>query len=201
MANHHIFNAQGEDISESDSWLALQVTSLPEGVALDDITLIEVINQQEKHDVILPLFDMLTAESTDHNESLLTEVVNLIRQHSSRLGVWVDASELATHIDQLADLKAQLLAQDLIVIVVPAFADGRNFSVIQSLRQLGFEGEIRVAGAFGRDQIAYLLRVGTDSFVIKEHDAKTDLSQAFSALASAHSGKSAASLPLFANHE
>lgn len=195
MANHHIFNAHGEDVSRLDTWTALKVASLPEGVALDDITLQEVIHQQEKPDVLLPLTDLLGAEE-DQSGGVLTEAVTLIRQHSSRVGVWVDASVLANHPD-LALISPTLLLQDLIVVVVPVFADGRNFSVIQSLRLIGFEGEIRVAGAFGRDQIAYLLRVGADSFVLSEHDAKTDLSQAFSALASAHSGKSSASLALF----
>ncbi len=202
MANHHIFNYHGEDVSDSDSWLALRTDTLPDGVALDDISLFELLNQQEKHDVLLPLSDVLTDDlldaelAADKNDGgLLKEVVTLIREHSSRIGVWFEASLL---IDRLDDLPKGLLSQDLIVVVVPAFADGRNFSVIQSLRKLGFSGEIRVAGAFGRDQIAYLRRVGADSFVVSEHDAKNNISQAFSALASAHAGDSAASLPLFA---
>lgn len=200
MANHHIFNHQGADISSKDSWLALSVDTLPDGVALDDISLIELLNQQEKHDVLLPLSellaqDLLDAESLDKDGGILKEVLALIRQHSSRIGVWFEASLL---IERLDDLPKGLLSQDLIVVVVPAFADGRNFSVIQSLRKLGFSGEIRVVGAFGRDQIAYLRRVGADSFVVSEHDAKNNIAQAFSALASAHGGDSAASLPLFA---
>ena len=69
----------------------------------------------------------------------------------------------------------------------------------QTLRQLGYQGEIRMAGQFGRDQIAYLLRAGADSFVLSEHDMQSisDISQAFNALASSYDGRTAADLPMF----
>ena len=75
--------------------------------------------------------------------------------------------------------------------------NGKPRPVVQTLRQLGYEGEIRIAGAFGRDQIAYLLRVGADSFVLSAHDIQSNISQAFSALASSYDGQNAAALPMF----
>ena len=86
------------------------------------------------------------------------------------------------------------------MIHVPAFTDGRGFSFAQTLRQIGYEGEIRMAGKFGRDQIAYLLRAGADSFVVNEHDMQSisDISQAFNALASSYDGRDASALPMFA---
>ena len=86
------------------------------------------------------------------------------------------------------------------MIHVPAFTDGRGFSYAQTLRQMGYQGEIRMAGKFGRDQIAYLLRAGADSFVISAHElhSSADISQACNALASSYDGRNAADLPMFA---
>jgi uncharacterized protein (DUF934 family) len=194
MANHHILNSQGIDISSQDTWYALTTAQLPDGIALADISLLELLHKQDKPDVIVPLADLLNATGT-LADGLLREVYELLSQHSSRLGVWITSN---TDADTLAGLADFLLSQALIVLHVPLFADGRDFSFAQTLRQLGFEGEIRVAGAFGRDQIAYLLRVGVDSFVLNEHDIKPDIAQAFSALASSYDGQNAAALPMFA---
>ncbi|WP_201527222.1 DUF934 domain-containing protein [Psychrobacter frigidicola] len=197
MANHHILNSQGIDISSEDTWHALITNELPDGIALTHVTLLELLHKQEKLDVLVPLTDLLDSKGVLVG-GLLHEVYELLIQHSSRLGLWITAD---TDTDVLADLTEFLLFQALIVVHVPVFADGRSFSFAQTLRQLGYEGEIRIAGAFGRDQITYLLRVGADSFVLSERDMQSgsnfDISQAFTALASAHAGRSAASLPMF----
>lgn len=194
MGNHHILNSHGLDISRQDTWHALSTAELPDGIALTHVTLLELLHKQEKLDVLVPLTDLLDSKDMLAG-GLLHEVYELLIQHTSRLGLWITAD---TDTDALAGLTEFLLTQALIVIHVPAFADGRDFSFAQTLRQLGFVGEIRVAGAFGRDQIAYLLRVGVDSFVLNEHDVKPDIAQAFSALASAYDGQNAAALPMFA---
>ncbi|WP_201618055.1 DUF934 domain-containing protein [Psychrobacter urativorans] len=193
MGNHHILNSQGLDISSDDTWYALTTAELPDGIALTDISLLELLHKQDKPDVIVPLTDLLSATGTLAG-GLLQQLFALLTEHTSCLGVWVTAD---TDSDALAGLSEFLLAQALIVIHVPTFVDGRSFSFVQTLRQLGYSGEIRMAGAFGRDQIAYLLRVGVDSFILNEHDNKPDITQAFTALASAHAGRSAASLPMF----
>lgn len=193
MGNHHVLNSLGVDISAKDNWQALSTAQLPDGIALSHITLLELLHKQEKLNVIVPLIDLLDS-SGKLAGGLSHEVYELLTQHTGRLGIWLTAD---TDADALAGLSEFLLAQSLIVIHVPLFADGRDFSFAQTLRQLGYAGEIRIAGKFGRDQIAYLLRVGADSFVLCEHDLKSGISQAFTALASSYDGQDASALPMF----
>ncbi len=194
MGNHHVLNSMGLDISSKDNWQALSTAQLPDGIALSHITLLELLHKQEKINVIVPLTDLLDAKGALAG-GLAHEVYELLIHHTGRLGIWLTAN---TDTDALAGLSDFLLAQSLIVIHVPLFADGRDFSFAQTLRQLGYEGEIRIAGKFGRDQIAYLLRVGVDSFVLCEHDIRSNISQAFTALASSYDGQDASKLPMFA---
>lgn len=198
MANHHILDSHGVDISAEDSWLALKTDDLPNGITLSGITLLELLQRQEKPAVVVPLTDLLNNEGALAS-GLINEVYELIVQHSSHLGVWITAD---TDTEVLIALTEFLLKQSLIVIHVPKFADGRGFSFVQTLRQLGYKDEIRIAGEFGRDQIAYLLRVGVDSFVLTEHDVHPDaafnIEQAFTALASSYDGRNASALPMFA---
>ncbi|MES1964692.1 DUF934 domain-containing protein [Psychrobacter sp. AH5] len=196
MANHHILDSRGVDVSAQDHWLALSTDALPDGIALSEITLLELLQRQEKPEVVVPLADLLNSENALAG-GLIKEVYNLIVQHSSHVGVWITADTDTAVLTALSEL---LLEQSLIVIDVPKFADGRGFSFAKTLRQLGYSKEIRVAGEFGRDQIAYLLRVGVDSFVINEHDLHSDfdISQAFTALASSYNGQDASKLPMFA---
>ena len=196
MANHHLLDSHGKDIGQQDSWQALTTGELPDGIALSEISLTELLKKQEKIDLLIPLADLL--DSTGKLASgLLQQVYELFTQQTSRLGVWITSN---TDADALAGLSEFLLTQDLIVIHVPAFTDGRGFSYAHTLRQLGYKSEIRMAGAFGRDQIAYLLRAGADSFVLNDHDLQSDfdIAQAFNALASSYDGQDAAKLPMFA---
>ena len=194
MGNHHVLNSIGIDISSQDNWQALSTADLPDGIALSHVSLFELLHKQEKLDVLVPLTDLLNNKGALAG-GLLQEVYELLEHHTSRLGIWLTAN---TDADALVELRDFLLTQTLIVIHVPLFADGRDFSFAQTLRQLGYEGEIRIAGKFGRDQIAYLLRVGVDSFVLCEHDLKSDINQAFTALASSYDGQDASALPMFA---
>ncbi len=52
----------------------------------------------------------------------------------------------------------------LIEIAFPKFRDGRGYSAAAILRQAGFSGEIRAAGDVLVDQLAFMRRVGFDSF-------------------------------------
>ncbi|MGB2784850.1 DUF934 domain-containing protein [Psychrobacter sp.] len=196
MANHHILDSHGTDISSQDNWHVLTTDALPESIVSTNITLLELLQRQEKPDVIVPLADLLDNSGVQVG-GLVKEIYELIVQHSSRLGLWVTADTDADALEGISDF---LSTQALIVIDVPKFADGRNFSFAQTLRQLGYEGDIRMAGAFGRDQIAYLLRAGATSFVLNEHDAKSDISQAFTALASSYDGRDASALPMFSKN-
>ena len=196
MGNHHLFNSDGIDISQNDHWLALSTNELPDGIALTHISLLELLQKQEKLDVLLSLSDLLDTKGNIAG-GLLQQVRELLSGYASRFGVWITSDSDTEVLTRIPDF---LLQQDLIVIHVPAFTDGRGFSFAQTLRQMGYQGEIRMAGKFGRDQIAYLLRAGADSFVISEHDLQSisDISQAFNALASSYDGRNAADLPMFA---
>lgn len=198
MANHHILDSKGFDVSAKDTWHALCTDNLPDSIALTELSLLELLHKREKPEVLVPLTDLLNDEGTLAG-GLIREVYELIVQHSSHVGVWITAD---TDTEVLTALKDLLLEQSLIVIHFPKFADGRGFSFVQTLRQLGYTKEIRAAGEFGRDQIAYLLRVGVDSFVLSEHDvhpdSQFDIAQAFNALASSYDGRDASALPMFA---
>ena len=55
----------------------------------------------------------------------------------------------------------------VVVLEFPKFRDGRGFSWARMLRtRLGYEGEIRAAGNYLYDQIAFMHRVGIDAFEV-----------------------------------
>ena len=57
----------------------------------------------------------------------------------------------------------------VIVLEFPIFRDGRAFSWARMLRsRLGFKGEIRAAGHFLYDQLAFMARVGFDAWDVKD---------------------------------
>ena len=122
MANHHVFNNDGTDISETDTWLALSTNELPDGITLTDISLLELLQKQEKLEIVLPLADLLDAKGNIAG-GLLLQVRELLAKHISRTGVWVTSdsdTEVLTRIPEF------LLQQDLIVIHVPAFTATRR---------------------------------------------------------------------------
>lgn len=93
-----------------------------------------------------------------------------LRRGNGRTGLQVDGTVAAE------DLRPWLRELDLIAIVFPAFSDGRGYSLARQLRQThGYTGELRATGNVLRDQLAYLERVGFDSFLLeaghKAHDA------------------------------
>jgi uncharacterized protein (DUF934 family) len=58
----------------------------------------------------------------------------------------------------------------VVVLEFPKFRDGRAFSWVRMLRtRLGFQGEIRGAGPFLYDQIAFMARVGFNAFELREN--------------------------------
>jgi uncharacterized protein (DUF934 family) len=74
-----------------------------------------------------------------------------------------------------SDETPEALGEDLqrlsvVVLEFPKFRDGRAFSWARMLRtRLGFDGEIRAAGHFLYDQLAFMKRVGFDSFEVREN--------------------------------
>ena len=79
-----------------------------------------------------------------------------------RLGPADDVALLAPHVGRLA----------LIVVHFQASSDGRGYTQGQLLRQRhGYRGELRAAGAIGRDHLFLLARCGFDAF---DFDSRED---------------------------
>lgn len=71
-----------------------------------------------------------------------------------------------------ADLARHLNKVALVVVVFPAFNDGRAFSHASLLRtRYGYKGEIRAVGDVLIDQIPLMLRCGIESFAVSNPTA------------------------------
>lgn len=78
---------------------------------------------------------------------------------------------LFSETDDFDSLKANLGSAEIIAFKFGKFADGRFFTFARELRlQHGFKGDIRAAGEFMPDQIAYLSRCGFSSFECRTED-------------------------------
>lgn len=79
------------------------------------------------------------------------------------VGIWIDSDE---HPESIKD---DCLDIALIAINFPVFADGRGYSYAHVLRgQYHFKGELRAIGDVLKDQLSYMLRVGFNSFDLRE---------------------------------
>ena len=100
-------------------------------------------------------------------------IVSLARFQKEREALL--ARNVALGVRLTSDQSPALLGEDvsrlsLIVLEFPKFRDGRAFSWARMLRtRLGFKGEIRAAGDFLYDQLAFMLRTGFDAFEVPEH--------------------------------
>lgn len=73
----------------------------------------------------------------------------------------------------IAEISEFLPMLDLIALQFPKFTDGRAYSQARILRKsYGYKGELRATGAVLADQLAFMRRVGFDSF---EPDVTPDL--------------------------
>ncbi|MBA6412201.1 DUF934 domain-containing protein [Parahaliea sp. F7430] len=70
--------------------------------------------------------------------------------------------------DDVHSLLPHLQEIELIAVNFPVFTDGRGFSYARELRENGYQGELRAVGAFIRDQLHYLSRVGFDAFQLED---------------------------------
>ncbi|MFM9978639.1 MAG: DUF934 domain-containing protein [Sphingomonadaceae bacterium] len=80
-----------------------------------------------------------------------------------------DARLLIPHLDRLA----------LIEVAFPSFRDGRGYSSARILREAGYAGELRAQGDVLVDQIAFMRRVGFDSFAPESSLNQADVDAAF----------------------
>ena len=65
----------------------------------------------------------------------------------------------------------------LVAIAFDSAADGRGFSQAQLLRRRGYTGDLRAIGAFGRDQLAFLVRCGFTSFALSAPEAASGFAE------------------------
>lgn len=196
MGNYTILNEEAVNITAEDKWYAVETPELPESVSIKSIQLSELLHKEERLDVVLSLAEVIDPKG------LLSELLDLIAVRSSRMGLWVDTAISTEQLDDLLkaskDSDRPLLNNlDLIVLYQPSFVDGRSFSQARHLRQQGFEGEIRITGDFGLDQIVYLKRAGVDSFIIPNEKLDDDIKSLFGVLASSYDGSVASQLPMF----
>ncbi|WP_434354237.1 DUF934 domain-containing protein [Psychrobacter sp. HD31] len=207
-------------------WTILQTDDLAEDNLLPNISLSDLLTRQntdEPLNILLPISALLNIRKNSMgNDSLARETLKLIQTKSRKIAVWLDtehnhANDYPASSQQLDDLlnatskKAQklnpLLADivselTLIVLNVPLFANGRAFSLAEHLRKQGYSGEIRLTGAFGRDQLPYYHRSGVDTFMVSEEelnkgDGQDEFFAIFNALANAPAGKDVNNLPMF----
>jgi uncharacterized protein (DUF934 family) len=76
--------------------------------------------------------------------------------------------------DQFNDVLDDINQFSLVILIFDSFADGRHFSHATMIKRApNFYGELRAAGNIHRDQLAYLKRVGFDSFLF-ESEPPTD---------------------------
>ena len=98
--------------------------------------------------------------------------VSIARWKTERSSLISRNGELGLRItadDTLEDIADDLEQFQIIALDFPVFTDGRCFSYARLLRnRYQFSGEIRAMGAFIRDQMFFLSRVGVDSFEFKE---------------------------------
>jgi len=87
----------------------------------------------------------------------LADAEEILRRDEPVGVVWPNnrkVAELAPYLDRLT----------LIVLVFPAFKDGRAYSQARILRErYGFRGELRATGQILRDQFLFLVRAGFDA--------------------------------------
>lgn len=100
-------------------------------------------------------------------------IVSLARFHKDREEFLARNAPLGVRLK--SDESPEALGEDVhrlsvVVLEFPKFRDGRAFSWARMLRtRMGFTGEIRAAGHYLYDQLAFMHRVGIDAFEVQEN--------------------------------
>ncbi len=82
--------------------------------------------------------------------------------------------------DPLEEIVPDLKHFSLIVLVFPAFTDGRCYSFARLLRdRYDYQGEIRAQGDILHDQLFYMTQCGINSFEMANQDRLVDALPAF----------------------
>ncbi len=105
--------------------------------------------------------------------------------HAGRLGL-----QLKSDID-LAAVADDLQHFAVIALNFPNFRDGRPYSLARRLRQhYTYQGEIRATGEVLKDQIAYMERVGFDTFELTPEQDAESMMDAFSEISVSYQASS-----------
>jgi uncharacterized protein (DUF934 family) len=96
----------------------------------------------------------------------------LLMGRNAPLGLRLEAGE------RVDDLAIDLARFSLIALAFPTFADGRGFSTARLLRdKYAYSGELRAVGNVLSDLIAFMRRVGFDSFEVTHGPTRRALSE------------------------
>jgi uncharacterized protein (DUF934 family) len=102
------------------------------------------------------------------------EQKDVLAAQKGRLGIRVSGE------DNLEDIVADLDKFALVVVLFPAFTDGRGYSKARLLRdRYGYEGEIRAHGDVLHDQLYYMTQCGINSFELANSNRLTEALAAF----------------------
>jgi uncharacterized protein (DUF934 family) len=87
-----------------------------------------------------------------------------------------------TAVDERTNLEELVTsAPSAVFIDVPAFTDGKVFSISKQLRYLGFTGEIIVSGNFLADQVGYLSQCGVTTFIVNDDNQREEVERLLAA--------------------
>jgi len=99
---------------------------------------------------------------------------DILANHDGRLGLRLTGD------DPLEEIVPDLANFSLIVLLFPAFTDGRCYSFARLLRdRYGYKGEIRAQGDILHDQLFYMAQCGINSFEMANPNHLTDALTAF----------------------
>jgi len=111
----------------------------------------------------------------DDEPLLDNSIINLAYWLENRDSLKANQSPLGLLVEGDADIhsfKDDLSQFAIIAINIPAFTDGRGYSLAKLIRnQYGFTGEIRAVGDVLPDQALYLTRVGFDALELENEES------------------------------
>lgn len=112
----------------------------------------------------------------------------------------MESERFAVQLSPEDDPKALIPVLESIVAIAidfTDFMDGRGFSQVRFLREVGYRGEILATGNYIRDQLFYLSKVGVDAFVLPAEANVEDWRRAFQEIGDSYQSNADQALPLF----
>jgi uncharacterized protein (DUF934 family) len=113
----------------------------------------------------------------------------------------VDSNAAAVHVvagEDVRTLVPHLAQLRLIEVGFAKYRDGRGYSTARILREAGYTGELRAAGDVLVDQLAFMRRVGFDSFAPAKPLNPADVDAALTRYAFVYQKAADAGVPVWA---